>query len=99
MKLFFSIFFLLLMMVSTTVSVVEQWQGEDVSEVKESKTNDADDTNEEEKVEKEVYIFDHNIFTEIPEFSTGKKRKMNHYGDDAFLSEAYAFLPKLPPEA
>ena len=88
----------MLMVASVTVSVVEQWQGEDVSEIKEGKTNDADDTNEEEK-EKEVYTFNHNVFTEIPQFSTGKRRKINHYGDDALFSEVYAFLPKLPPEA
>jgi hypothetical protein len=101
MKYFFSIFFLLIMLTSVTVSVMEQWQGEDVSEVKESKANESDDTDGEEKVEKEkeVYTFNHKSAVEISLFSTRKLKKTNHYRKDSFISELYASLPELPPEA
>jgi hypothetical protein len=101
MKVFFSIFFLLVMFTSVTVSLVEQWQGEDVSELKECKTDDADDTDGEEKVEKEkeVYTFNHKSLAETSLFSTRKLKKTNHYGKDSFISELYASLPELPPEA
>ena len=101
MKVLFSIFFLLVMLTSVTVSVMEQWQGEDISEVKESKTGDADDTDGEEKVgkEKEVYTLNHNIFIVTLLFSTGRLKKTNHYGNDSVISELYASLPELPPEA
>lgn len=86
------------MLTSVTVSVMEQWQGEDVSEVKESKSDDKDG---EEKVEteKEVYTLNHNIFIETFLFSTKKLRKTNNYGNDSVISELYASLPELPPEA
>jgi hypothetical protein len=101
MKSFFSIFFLLLMVASVTVSVIEQWQGEDISELKENKSNDADDTDGEEKVgkEKEVYTLNHNIFIETLLFPTEKLKKTNNYGKNTFISELYASLPELPPEA
>jgi type III secretory pathway component EscV len=101
MKYFFSIFFLLIMLTSVTVSVMEQWQGEDVSEVKESKANESDDADGEEKLEKEkeVYTFNHHILIEMSSFSTRKLKKTNHYGKDSFISELYASLPELPPEA
>jgi hypothetical protein len=101
MKVIYAIFFLLVMFTSVTVSVMEQWQGEDISELKESKADDADDTDGEEKVEKEkeIYTFNHKSLVEIALFSTEKLIKTNHYGDDSFISELYASLPELPPEA
>jgi hypothetical protein len=101
MKYFFSIFFLLIMLTSVTVSVMEQWQGEDVSEVKESKANESDDKDGEEKLEKEkeIYTLSHHILLEISSFSTRKLKKTNHYGQDSFISELFASLPELPPEA
>jgi hypothetical protein len=101
MKVIYTIFFLLVMFTSVTVSVMEQWQGEDISELKESKTDDADDTDSEEKVEKEkeVYTFNHKSAVEISLFSTRKLKKTNYYGQDSFISELFASLPELPPEA
>jgi hypothetical protein len=101
MKVIYAIFFLLVMFTSVTVSVMEQWQGEDVSELKESKTDNADDTDSEEKVEKEkeVYTFNHKSLVEISLFSTGKLKKASQYGKDSFISELFASLPELPPEA
>jgi uncharacterized protein with ParB-like and HNH nuclease domain len=99
MKNIYAIFFLLVMFTSVTVSVMEQWQGEDISEIKESKSDDADDTDGEEKVEKEVYTLNHNIFIETLLFSTEKLKKTNYYGNDSFVSVLYASLPELPPEA
>jgi hypothetical protein len=87
------------MVASVTFSVMEQWQGEDISEIKESKSDDADDTDGEEKVEKEVYTLNHNIFIETPLFPTEKLKKTNNYGKNTFISELYASLPELPPEA
>jgi hypothetical protein len=87
------------MVASVTVSVVEQWQGEDISEIKESKSDDADDTDGEEKIENEVYTLNHNIFIEILSFPTEKLKKTNNYGKNTFISELYASLPELPPEA
>jgi hypothetical protein len=101
MKVIYAIFFLLVMFTSVTVSVMEQWQGEDITELKESKTDDTDDRDGEEKVEKEkeVYTFNHKGFVETSLFSTRKLKKTNHYGKDSFISELYASLPELPPEA
>jgi hypothetical protein len=99
MKVIYAIFFLLVMFTSVTVSVMEQWQGEDIFEIKESKSDDADDTDGEEKVEKEVYTLNHNIFIETLLFPTEKLKKSNNYGNDSFISVLYASLPELPPEA
>jgi hypothetical protein len=89
------------MVASVTVSVVEQWQGEDISELKESKSDDADDTDGEEKVEKveEIYTFNYNTFIDISLFLTKKLKKSNQYGNDSVISELFASLPELPPEA
>jgi hypothetical protein len=89
------------MMTSVTVSVMEQWQGGDVSELKECKTDDFDDTDGEEEVEKEkeVYTFNHHNIIEISLFSAAKLKKSNHYLKDTFISELFASLHELPPEA
>jgi hypothetical protein len=101
MKVLFVIFFLLIMVTSVTVSVMEQWQGEDVSELKECKTDDFDDKDGEEKVEKEkeVYTFNQHKLIEVSLFLTRKLKKASQYGKDSFISELFASLFELPPEA
>jgi hypothetical protein len=99
MKVIYAIFFLLVMFTSVTVSVMEQWQGEDVSELKESKTDDLDDTDGEEKIEKEIYTFNQHNLLEIAFFLTKKLKKDNQYDKGSFISELHTFLPELPPEA
>jgi hypothetical protein len=87
------------MFANITISVVEQWHGEVVSELKESKTDDFGDEDSEEKVEKEVYFHKLKVFIESYLYFGLNLKKVSHPQSDFFISEFFATLPDLPPEA
>ena len=86
------------MVMSLSVSVVEQLQKGDIYEIKECKT---DDTNEKSKVEKEkeIYNFENNSLLQLDVFSLANLRKQIVIKNNDLISERHTFLPELPPEA
>ena len=87
------------MATSVTVPLLVQWQGDDVCEMKESKSDDnADDTFKIGK-EKEVYILNSHLSILFDAFSSEASRKTLYFKHDALISEKHTFLPELPPEA
>ena len=97
MKHFLSIFLLIIMVTSLSVSAVEQLKDGDIYELKECKTDDADEKSKVEK-EKEVYNFESNSLLQIDDFSLAKLKKQIVIKNDNLKSERHTFLPELPPE-
>ena len=87
------------MATSVTVPLLVQWQGDDVCEMKESKSDDdADDTFKIGK-EKEVYVLNSHFSFKFDAFSSESSRKTLYFKHDALISEKHTSLPELPPEA
>ena len=87
------------MATSVTVPLLVQWQGDDVCEMKESKSDDnADDTLKIGK-EKEVYILNSHLSLHFDAFSSKESRKKRYFNHNAPISEKHTLLPELPPEA
>ncbi|MBK7935990.1 MAG: hypothetical protein IPJ82_02445 [Lewinellaceae bacterium] len=102
MKYIFPWFFLLIMSLNVAIPLMEQLRGGDMYEYTElgAKELDGKDKSEkEEGKEKESYTFsDHSGLN--PGAFYNKKRKNSGFPKaDQLLSELYAFLPELPPEA
>ena len=98
MKYPLSIFLLIIMLASVSVSFVEQMKGGDSYELKECNTDDADEKSKVEK-EKEIYHFKNNPLPQIDVFSLAKLRKQIVVKNNCLISERHTFLPELPPEA
>ena len=99
MKNFISMCLVLIMTTSVIVPFLVQWQGDDVCEMKESKSDD--DTEDTFKIgkEKEVYVLNSHFSFKFDAFSSESSRKTLYFKHDALISEKHTFLPKLPPEA
>lgn len=98
MKYFLSIFLLIIMLASVSVSFVEQMKGGDLYEFKECNTDDADEKSKVEK-EKEIYHLKNNPQLQIDVFSLAKLRKQIIVEDNCLISERHTLLLELPPEA
>ena len=86
------------MVASVSVSFIEQLQDGDMYELKECKTDDADEKSKVEK-EKEIYSLENHSHIKIDVFSLLKLRKQIVIVSDNLISERHIFLPELPPEA
>ena len=98
MKLLLSISLVIIMIVSVTVPLVVQWQGEDMYELKESNSDDSDDEFKVGK-EKEVYIVNRLIAVLIPALIVEETKEQQYYKHECLVSENHSFLPEIPPEA
>jgi hypothetical protein len=99
MKLLLSIFLLIIMIASVTVPVLAQWQGEDVSEVKDGKKES--DSDDEFKIgkEKEVYLTNGYFSLVLTAFSSAKTKEKQYYQHDCLISENHAQRLEMPPDA
>jgi hypothetical protein len=99
MKLLLSTFLLIIMIASVTVPVLVQWQGEDVSEVKDGKNEG--DSDDEFKVgkEKEVYITNGYFSLILAVSSLEKTSEKQYYVHDCLISENHAQRLEMPPDA
>lgn len=96
MKLFSSIFFLLIMSASIAMSVVEQVYGEEICKVECS----ADDTDEEKKTEKEkeIYLFEYHPLLKSYRFQEQATQPLFAH-IPRFPSEVSVSILEMPPDA
>jgi len=100
MKRRFTFFFLLIMTLNVAIPLVEQLRGWDQYELTEAGTDDTDEEgNTEKEKEKESLAFSHDHALLIGAFNLTQFRKSLFFTDELPLSELYASLPELPPEA
>ncbi len=103
MRLFLSIFLLITMLSSLAVTVMQQAKDNSVCELKESKTDDDNtkDTDEKEsKTEKDLIAYKNPISTQfIKDWASAISKSKIHIHDEELISSLYTFLPYNPPEA
>ncbi len=98
MKRIFSIFFLFIMSANVVVSLVEQLHDVEWYEISEGCTDDTDDQEKSEKEKKADTFFCH---TDIATAAFHLPRRKDLLGLKSyyFISEYHGLLPELPPEA
>jgi hypothetical protein len=84
------------MLMSVAVSVVEQWIGEDVCELK-AEFDDADEEFKKEK-EKDIYTIDYLSFAEVKTYDYQSSRNLFSIKNEKLNSELFYSLPELPPK-
>ncbi|AEE51063.1 MAG TPA: hypothetical protein PLC89_25785 [Haliscomenobacter sp.] len=101
MKHFFPFLFLFIMFLNVTIPLVEQLQVEDLYELAELGTDDADEegkTETEKEKEKESISFAHQQAMGLYTFKLKKLRKSSFSTNNLPSSELYTSSPELPPE-
>lgn len=96
-------FLLFTMLSSVAVAVMQQAKNNSVCEFKESKSDDdnAKDSDEKEsKTEKDLFAYKNPINTQFMEvWSSVNSKSKIHIHDKELISSLYTFLPYNPPEA
>ena len=98
MKVLLSVFLLLVMVTSVSVSVLEQLRENSACEYKESKTDD-DNKEEKTKVEKDLFVFKNQL--NLPFSNSNLNAQKAHFTaeDETCISFLYISLPENPPES
>ncbi len=102
MQRVFPFFFLLIMALNVAIPIVERVLGQDQYELAEMNKDKADDTEEEKKTEKEKEkeALTFSDYVAIRLDGSSNRRKISPFpADERLISELFAFLPELPPEA
>jgi hypothetical protein len=101
MRLFLSIFLLFTMLSSVAVAVMQQAKDNSVCELKESKGDDDNtkDTDEKEsKTEKDLFVYKNTLRTYIEDEVISNSKFKIRIQEEKLISSLYTFLPYNPPE-
>ena len=98
MKSFLSLFLIAVILANIAAPLVEQLKGEKICVLMEDSDENGKDEIKIEK-EKETYTYHTMTFFKLNPVIEENSRETLYFKHDELISECYAFLPEIPPEA